>query len=98
MTFKASMRLHRTLDAPSRTFDPIRALIAAILLRALDDLRLGPAARVGVLAWVNQTGNRQRPGSFEWCCEALSLNPDAVRRKYHDHATGADHRAMPARQ
>ena len=84
----------RVFDTPTDSSDPIRALIAAILQRALDDLHLGEKDRAGVMAWVNQTGCQQRPGSFEWCCDALSLHPDAVRRKYRDEVTCI--RASPA--
>lgn len=73
-------------ELPTIRPDPIRALIAAIMQRALDDLRRGPLERGSVMAWVNTTGN-QRPGSFQWCCEALNLNPDAVRRMYRDQVT-----------
>jgi hypothetical protein len=78
---------HSILGMPTDKSDPNRALIAAILLRAFDDLSLGPRERSHVMAWVDGIGCKQQPGSFEWCCEALELNPDAVRGRYRQQVT-----------
>ncbi len=61
---------------------PVRALVAAILQRAVDDLELGVAPRARAIAWFGERDAADRPGSFEWCCDVLDIDPDAVRNEY----------------
>jgi len=80
----------RLVNAAAPRSDPVRALIAAILQRALEDLALGDPHRSRVLAWIDADGNESGPGSFLWCCEALALNADAVRSQYWQRARSID--------
>ena len=57
------------------------ALIAAMLDRALEDVRVGDRLRIEALAWVCARDARERVGSFAWCCAALNLDVDAVRTR-----------------
>jgi hypothetical protein len=69
-------------------------LISAILMSALDDLRgVGPATaesgRPGSRRNLKRRARRwlfsqrKTAGSFLWCCDLLSLDPEAVRRPFH---------------
>ncbi|MFI5395212.1 MAG: hypothetical protein ACHQ9S_06720 [Candidatus Binatia bacterium] len=71
---------------------PVRALIAAIVERALDDLELEGGFRERALLWLNKAEAQDRPGSFQWCCEALGVNPDAVRRAFRQRLASAQGR------
>lgn len=68
------------LASARRKTGPV-ALIAAMLDRALEDVRAGDRLRTEALAWVRDQGARERLGSFEWCCAALNLDVDAVRAR-----------------
>jgi hypothetical protein len=57
------------------------ALIAAMIDRALEDVRVGDRLRIEALAWVCERDAREEPGSFDWCCAALNLDADAVRAR-----------------
>ena len=57
------------------------ALIAAMLDRAVEDVRAGDRLRTDALAWVCDLDAKDRLGSFEWCCVALNLDVDAVRTR-----------------
>lgn len=57
------------------------SLIAAMLHRALEDVRAGGPLRTQALGWVRDLSAKARPGSFEWCCVALNLDVDAVRTR-----------------
>ncbi len=72
----------RVLSYSSTQPQPVHLLIVAILQRALDDLHLGGRFRVQALRWLNEHQVESQPGSFEWCCAALDLDADVVRRKY----------------
>ncbi len=72
----------RALSHSSTQPQPAHLLIVAILQRALDDLHLGGRFRVQALHWLNEHQVESQPGSFEWCCAALDLDADVVRRKY----------------
>ncbi len=61
---------------------PAQLLIVAILQRALDDLHLGGRVRVQAMRWLHEPRGESQPGSFEWCCAALDLDAEVVRRKY----------------
>jgi len=61
----------------------MKALVAAVLERAFQDLKLthdlaGPARQ-----WLDER-DPARPWSFEWCCAILQLDPDAVREQFAD--------------
>ena len=57
------------------------ALIAAMLDRAVEDVRAGGRLRTHALGWVCDRRAKERPGSFEWCCTALNVDVDAVRTR-----------------
>jgi len=57
------------------------ALIAAMLDRALEDVRASDRLRKEALAWLCDLDAKDRLGSFEWCCAALNLDVDAVRTR-----------------
>lgn len=65
-----------------RSESAVQLLIAAIIQRALDDLRLGARFRMEAAAWLNERRSEEQPGSFEWCCAGLGLDPDTVRKRY----------------
>ena len=66
------------------------ALIAAILDRAVEDVRAGDRPRTEALAWVCERDAKERLGSFEWCCAALNLDVDAVRARIVLESSGDD--------
>ena len=54
-----------------------RGLVAAVLIRSLEDYRAGdPFAKV----WISREGNPEDPFSFAWTCDVLTLDPGRVRR------------------
>lgn len=56
---------------------PEQRLIAAMLLQAFEDLRVGGSLQGDALRWLQECADV--PWSFAWCCEALRLNTHAVR-------------------
>ena len=59
---------------------PTKALVAAVLERAFEDLKLGRHLAARARQWFAD----QEPAhawSFEWCCAILDLDPDAVRTR-----------------
>ena len=66
------------------------ALIAAILERAVDDIKAGDRLRTQALGWVCDLDAKERPGSFEWCCAALNLDVDVVRGRLVGQQGGGD--------
>ncbi len=58
-----------------------RALASAMLRRALDDLRLEGWLRDKAIAWFGEQRDETDPGSLEWCCAVLDIDPDVVRRR-----------------
>ena len=79
------MRAKAGAEAATR-FLPEHALFAAVLASAIDDLRGTEERDVSWLPSDPATVARQWIGgaparvSFSECCQALSLDPDAVRR------------------
>lgn len=71
------------------TLASVRALVTAIVQRALDDLDLGVSPRARAIAWFRETGAADEPGSFEWCCGVLDIDPDIVRNKYSSESFSA---------
>jgi hypothetical protein len=61
-----------------------RALVAAVLVRALDDLALGSKLGVSARRWID-AHEPTCAWSFDWCCMVLKLDPDAVRERLGDH-------------
>lgn len=59
---------------------PTRRLVAAVLMQALDDLKLGAGVRDRSLRWVCNS-RAEEPWSFNWCCGVLRLDPGATRRR-----------------
>ncbi len=59
----------------------MRALAAAMLQRAVDDLQLGGWIRETAIAWFSEARGETDPGSLAWCCSVLDIDPDAVRRR-----------------
>ncbi len=89
------MRLAACLivDGTATNSAPEYELVAAILLRAVDDLcgvrlpgckndldrrQLETNLRRAAQRWFE--AERRTAGSFLWCCELLGLDPQAVRR------------------
>ena len=64
-------------DSETRTA-PARRLIAAMIIQAWDDIALGGAVKQSAWAWVYE-GRRQQAWSFDWCCEVIGVDPNAVR-------------------
>ena len=65
-----------------------RRLWAAVLEHAWEEARRDYD---GVLVWV--MGEGRRPGAFVWVCEALGLDPDAVRAVWPKGKPGTVHGA-----
>jgi hypothetical protein len=59
---------------------PLRALVAAVLERAFQDLKLTRDLADPAREWLEER-DPLRPWSFEWCCAILHLDPDAVREQ-----------------
>lgn len=64
---------------------PELALIAEVLIRAVEDLRRGPGRTAGsrndydnLRAWIEEKSGEAY--AFEWCCEHLDFDPRAWRR------------------
>jgi len=55
-----------------------KALVAAILDSARDDLKRGRRVATEAREWFAER-DPTLPWSFEWCCAILDLDPDAVR-------------------
>lgn len=80
MAHKGLVRRGRYVDvAVGRRRVPQRSLMAAVLEAALEDVR-DVADRTGAAAWLTST-DRGWPFSFENICEALDMDPVAVRRQ-----------------
>jgi hypothetical protein len=62
---------------------PAKALVAAVLERAFDDLKLGRQIASRAREWFEDR-EPTHAWSFEWCCAILDLNPDAVREQLPD--------------
>ncbi len=62
----------------------MRALAAAMLQRAVDDLQLDGWIREKAAAWFAEPRGEADPGSLAWCCSVLDIDPDAVRRRCRD--------------
>ena len=67
------------------------ALIAAMLNRAMEDVRAGDRLRTQALAWVCDPEAKERLGSFEWCCRSLNLDVDAVRAQIRQQSVEDGH-------
>ena len=61
----------------------MKALVAAVLVRACDDLKLGYPLAAQAQEWFDE-GEPWRAWSFEWCCAILDLDPQAVRQQLAD--------------
>ena len=73
-------RCHPVNTAFSERLDwPARRLIAAVVNQAWEDIALGGSLGRAAMAWVYE-GCHDQVWSFDWCCEMLGLEPDAVRR------------------
>ena len=57
---------------------PGKALVAAVLDGARDDLKRGRRLRDSAREWFEER-DPTHAWSFEWCCEILDLDPVAVR-------------------
>jgi hypothetical protein len=63
---------------------PAKALVAAVLARARDDLRQGRHLADQAREWFEER-DPARAWSYEWCCAILDLDPNAVRREISDN-------------
>ena len=72
-----------------------RALWAAVLVRAIDDLDLDQSKKdvriyESAVRWFNNARNTDI-GSFIWVCEILGHDPDKTRDKiFHNHGVYSD--------
>ena len=58
----------------------MKALVAAVVARACEDVKLGHRVAAQAIEWVAECDPTDA-WSFEWCCGILDLDPDAVRQK-----------------
>jgi len=68
------------LDLRQRHDHPAKAFAAAVLDGARDDLTRGRRVAGEAREWFEESAPT-RACSFEWCCEILGLDPDAVRQQ-----------------
>ncbi len=68
------------MDLEPQGILPLKALVAAVLERAFEDLRLTRNLAEPAREWLDERG--PRPWSFEWCCAIVDLDPDAVREQF----------------
>ena len=78
-----------------REHDCAKALVAAVVIRACDDLKLGRVLAAHALEWLNERGPTDA-WSFEWCCGILNLDPDAVRQQLADDLADRPQRRLRA--
>jgi hypothetical protein len=76
------MTVYSGREMESRREDPraMKALVAAVLERACDDLKIGGRLAVEATDWLTE-GDPADAWSFEWCCAILDLDPEAVRQQ-----------------
>ena len=67
-------------DSRRRHDHPGKALVAAVLDGAREDLKRGRHLADPAREWFQERDPR-RAWSFEWCCDVLDLDPDAVRQE-----------------
>lgn len=58
----------------------MKMLVAAVVARACEDLKLGRPFTAQAREWFEECEPAQA-WSFEWCCLILNLDPDAVRQR-----------------
>lgn len=68
------------MDSELKELQPTKALVAAVLLRACDDLKLGRRLAARAQEWFT-AHEPARAWSFEWCCAILDLDSAAVRKQ-----------------
>jgi hypothetical protein len=90
------VRWTRLIDrAQSRTDDPHRNLMVAVLRAAIEDACDGRAA-APAMAYVTST-DRLWPFSFENLCDALDLDAGSLRRRLGTAMADAAHQRLMAR-
>ncbi len=70
-------------DSSCGELPPAKALVAAVLAGARDDLKLSGPLAVEARLWFEETDPTQA-WSFEWCCGVLDLDPDTLRQQLID--------------
>ena len=78
------------MDLQHADLNPMKALVAAVVARACEDVKLGHRFAAEALEWFTER-NQMEAWSFEWCCAILNLDPDAVR----EQLTGGPRDEMP---
>lgn len=64
---------------------PAKALVAAVLAGAQDDLKLSGPLAAQARQWFEEQ-DPTRAWSFEWCCRVLDLDPNILRQQLADDA------------
>jgi hypothetical protein len=70
------------MDSQRKDLQAMKALVAAVVERACEDVELGGVLAAQAIEW--STERESDAWSFEWCCAILNLDPDAVRQKLTD--------------
>jgi hypothetical protein len=71
------------MDSQREQIERMRALVAAVLERACEDVKLRGRLGAQAIQWVTAR-EPDEAWSFDWCCAILELNPDAVRHQLAD--------------
>ena len=68
------------MDSRRENLQAMNALVAAVLERACDDVKLRGRLAAQAMEWITEH-NPTDAWSFEWCCAILDLDADAVRHQ-----------------
>jgi hypothetical protein len=68
------------MDSQHKDLQAMKALVAAVVERACEDVELGGVLAAQAMEWSIERDSSDA-WSFEWCCSILNLDPDAVRQK-----------------
>jgi hypothetical protein len=68
------------MDEQRESLERMKTLVAAVLVRAGEDLQLGRHLAADAVEWLTER-EPARSWSFEWCCAILDLDADAVREQ-----------------
>jgi len=68
------------MDPQPKDLQSMKMLVAAVVARACEDLKLGRPFTAQAREWFEE-GEPADAWSFEWCCAILNLDPDAVRQE-----------------
>ncbi len=71
------------MDAQREDLRAMKALVAAVVARACEDVKLQGRLGIEAIEWLADRDPNDA-WSFEWCCAILNLDPDAVRQQLTD--------------